>query len=326
VSGLAFDPASGTLYFANGSLDGDANDGHMYTIDIATGAATQTGAIQDAAHLVALTIGGGSSPAACDSPSDVPWLSVTPASGSLAGGASAEATVTVDASTLAAGSYSANLCVTSNDAATPLVTVPVEVTVEATTGGDPCSAKDTIFCDGFDGETVGPFEQPVQDPGFEATPGNTEANPFWEGSDSNDTGGGTPFYETSGLGNPVGHGGEGFAAWGGGWETAGTQEWSQSVTISSGGPRWLNYWRFVDAAPEASAMLTISVDGTVVSTTDIAANGEDADWTNVSVDLSAYADDAAHEIKFDYTTTSDVDGNCFVDDITIDETEGSSRR
>ncbi|MFC4821807.1 BACON domain-containing protein [Dokdonella ginsengisoli] len=319
LSGLAFDPASGTLYFANAGIG-------VFTVDVTTGVATAVGAAQDSAQLVAMAIGGGSSPAACDSPGDVPWLSVTPASGSLAGGASADATVTVDASALAAGSYSANLCVTSNDAATPLVTVPVDVTVEATTGGDPCSAKDTIFCDGFDGEEVGPFEQPVQDPGFEATPGNTEVNPFWEGSDSNDTGGGTPFYETSGLGNPVGHGGEGFAAWGGGWDAAGTQEWSQSVTIPSGGPRWLNYWRFVDQAPDGTATLTISVDGTAVSTTDIVANGVDADWTNVSVDLSDYADDAAHEIRFEYTTTGAEDGNCFVDDITIDEAEGSSRR
>lgn len=273
-------------------------------------------------HLVMLvTLGEGGGGGSCDSPSDVPWLSVAPASGSLAGGASADSTVTVDASTLAAGSYSANLCVTSNDPASPLVTVPVSVTVEAAPPGS-CTTEDTIFCDGFDGEDVGPFEQPVQDPGFEATPGDTEVNPFWTGADSNDSGGGTPFYSTA-LGQV--HTGE-FAAWGGGWRMPGTQSWSQSVTIASGGPRFLNYWRLIDAAPDGTATLTISVDGTAVSTTDIVANGVDADWTNVSVDLGSYADDAAHEIKFEYTTTGAEDGNCFVDDITIDETEGSSRR
>jgi len=104
-------------------------------------------------HLVmVVTLGdGGPPPASCDNPSDVPWLSVAPATGSLAGGASADSTVTVDASTLAAGSYSANLCVTSNDTVNPLVTIPVNVTVAAVPPGDPCSAADTIFCDGFDG-------------------------------------------------------------------------------------------------------------------------------------------------------------------------------
>jgi hypothetical protein len=101
-------------------------------------------------HLVMIVNVGEGGPAACDSPSDVPWLSVAPTSGSLAGGESADSTVTVDASGLAAGSYSANLCVTSNDAVTPLVTVPVSLTVQPVVGV-PCSAADTIFCDGFDG-------------------------------------------------------------------------------------------------------------------------------------------------------------------------------
>src|SRR5690606_33728269 len=46
------------------------------------------------------------------------------------------------ASSLAAGDYTANLCVTSNDPVTPLVEVPVSVTV---------TTNDVIFADGFDG-------------------------------------------------------------------------------------------------------------------------------------------------------------------------------
>jgi len=101
--------------------------------------------------IMVVNLGDGAPPATCDNPNDVPWLSVTPATGSLAGGASADSTVTVDASTLAAGSYSANLCVTSNDTVNPLLTIPLSVTVAALPPGDPCSAADTIFCDGFDG-------------------------------------------------------------------------------------------------------------------------------------------------------------------------------
>ena len=102
--------------------------------------------------VVSLTNGGGGP--TCQNPADVPWLSVSPAAGSLAGGASQDATVSVDATGVAAGSYSANLCVTSNDPVNPLVNVPVALTVEAVVG-EPCSAADTIFCDGFDLPDVG---------------------------------------------------------------------------------------------------------------------------------------------------------------------------
>ncbi len=71
----------------------------------------------------------------CDNPADVPWLSVSPTAGATAGGASSPVTVSLNPASLAAGTYNANLCVTSNDAATPLVSVPVAFTVES--GGEP---------------------------------------------------------------------------------------------------------------------------------------------------------------------------------------------
>src|SRR5690606_32300357 len=49
--------------------------------------------------VVSLTSGGGGP--TCQNPADVPWLSVSPAAGSLAGGASQDATVTVDATGMA---------------------------------------------------------------------------------------------------------------------------------------------------------------------------------------------------------------------------------
>ncbi len=71
----------------------------------------------------------------CASLANVPWLSVAPANGVTAGGASTPVTATFDATGLAAGSYSANLCVTSDDPTpapgngTALVVVPVSFTV-----------------------------------------------------------------------------------------------------------------------------------------------------------------------------------------------------
>ena len=78
----------------------------------------------------------------CASPISVPWLSVDPASGSIAQAAQTTVNATFDATALDPGLYSANLCVHSNDPANDPTTLPVEFTV---------TASDTIFEDGFDG-------------------------------------------------------------------------------------------------------------------------------------------------------------------------------
>lgn len=74
-------------------------------------------------------VAGGPPPASCDNPADLPWLSVAPASGITAGESSTDVTVDFDADGLAAGTYEGTLCVSSNDAANPLVEVPVSLTV-----------------------------------------------------------------------------------------------------------------------------------------------------------------------------------------------------
>ena len=75
------------------------------------------------------------------------WMSASPASGTVNGGASTAVTITVDpsAGSLVPGSYSAELCITTNDPTHGLVAIPVSVTV---------TPGDYIFCSGFeDGET-----------------------------------------------------------------------------------------------------------------------------------------------------------------------------
>jgi bacillolysin len=73
--------------------------------------------------------------AACDTLSDLPWLSVDPTSGTTEGSQSSEVDVTFDSTGLAPGSYSGTLCVASNDPIRPVVPVPValEVTEPAPT-------------------------------------------------------------------------------------------------------------------------------------------------------------------------------------------------
>ena len=69
------------------------------------------------------TVGG------CANPADVPWLAANPTGGSVAGGDSQDSSITVDASGLTPGTYSAHICVSTNDPANALVDVPVNVTV-----------------------------------------------------------------------------------------------------------------------------------------------------------------------------------------------------
>jgi subtilisin family serine protease len=66
----------------------------------------------------------------CSDLSEITWLSVNPASGTTAPEGSDDVTVTFDATGLLAGVYTGNLCVFSNDPDTPVVVVPVEMTVE----------------------------------------------------------------------------------------------------------------------------------------------------------------------------------------------------
>jgi hypothetical protein len=69
----------------------------------------------------------------CVTPAEVPWLSVTPESGATGAGAATEVTVSLDTTGLAPGTHRAQLCLTSDDPATPLVRVPVTVEVTGQT-------------------------------------------------------------------------------------------------------------------------------------------------------------------------------------------------
>lgn len=66
----------------------------------------------------------------CDAPADVPWLSVAPDAGSTIPLDTSAVDVTFDTTGMVPGDYAATLCVDSNDPATPLVEVPVSLTVE----------------------------------------------------------------------------------------------------------------------------------------------------------------------------------------------------
>jgi subtilisin family serine protease len=69
-------------------------------------------------------------PGVCDLLGDVSWLGVSPSSGATSAGMSSEVLVTLDAAGMEGGEHlEANLCVFSNDAAQPLVIVPVSLEI-----------------------------------------------------------------------------------------------------------------------------------------------------------------------------------------------------
>ena len=82
-----------------------------------------------------------SPPMGCDNPNDIPWLSTSASSGTVAPGESSNVVAAVDAAALGEGHYSANLCVTTNDPLQPLIVVPFRLTVVA---------AEAIFCSGFE--------------------------------------------------------------------------------------------------------------------------------------------------------------------------------
>ncbi len=69
-------------------------------------------------------------PPECE-PVDIPWATVDPTSGTTAGHGTFPVDVTFDSTGYAAGTYTANLCVESNDPDEPFVIVPLTMTVLA---------------------------------------------------------------------------------------------------------------------------------------------------------------------------------------------------
>ena len=128
--GFDFDDATGTLYLT--SIDDNAGTGNLYTLNTTTGEANIVGQLIHGNQHTALAIASG---APCVPPTEVPWISLSPASGNIPPNNSQDVTVEMDASKLTVGTHHANVCVGSNDPVRPLVAVPVTLTV--TGGGTP---------------------------------------------------------------------------------------------------------------------------------------------------------------------------------------------
>lgn len=139
---LDYDASSGTLYLLSSMPLSDNGSGAFWSVDAATGAATfisEIFGIKSGAWWRSLAIARRTSP--CTAPEDVPWLSLSPAGGSIAAdGANQTLTLDFDGAALADGSYGANLCLYSNDPLRRRLTLPVSLSL----------GSDSLFADGFD--------------------------------------------------------------------------------------------------------------------------------------------------------------------------------
>lgn len=161
----------------------------------------------------------------------------------------------------------------------------------------------------------------LTDGGFEATEPGANDNPFWEDFDSEYPEG--PMCRTD---NYCNDGDDGLAAqrtgvgwlWFGFAETAGHTGWvRQSVTIPRG-QATLSYWyRFGVVSAPYDATLTASLDGTPVAT-NVEPAAAQGGYVQQVVDVSAWADGAAHVLEIEYFKATDGMTDASVDDVSLD--------
>ncbi|HEY0230892.1 MAG TPA: hypothetical protein VGC55_06555 [Dokdonella sp.] len=138
IQSFAFDNQSGDLYWAALYVDGGGNTvGEMRVIDPLTAASQAIGAFPPAGEfpideMSALAI---AKPAlGCAAPGDVPWLTLSPTSGTIAAGGDAQSvTVSLDATGLSDGLHQATICVFSDDPRHRAIPVQVAFAVTSET-------------------------------------------------------------------------------------------------------------------------------------------------------------------------------------------------
>jgi M6 family metalloprotease-like protein len=161
-----------------------------------------------------------------------------------------------------------------------------------------------------------PPECNVQDGGFEqGTP-----NPYWDETSSNF---GTPLctVDICGTGNGTGpHSGD-WWAWFGGIDAGEVGSVEQSVTIPAGSSATLDFYLEIPGASTPGYM-RVYIDGTQLFEANQADAPSYGTYKLVTLDVSAYADNAAHVIRFDSSIDAGAVTNFFVDDICL-TVEGS---
>jgi hypothetical protein len=144
-------------------------------------------------------------------------------------------------------------------------------------------------------------------------------NPFWTSTSSNF---GNSFCSVAGCGanvaNANSHAGTFWIWFGGAGTLAETATASQTVTIPTGSSRFLDYWLWIGSVTGGvAANMDVKIDSTTVHSYPAPAAAE-VGYTQRSVDVSAFADGAAHTILFSYSTPAGGNSNYNLDDVTLD--------
>jgi hypothetical protein len=160
--------------------------------------------------------------------------------------------------------------------------------------------------------------QLLTDPGLETTDPGTLVNPAWAGTSTNF---GVPFCSVNVCGNFGGTAGPlsgvFWALFGGANGQAEDSSMEQTVTIPSTAPRYLNFWLRIGKIGGIGANLVVSVDGTTVATYPEPPSAE-ATYTQRSVNVSSYADDGAHAVRFHFNTPAGPAANFSVDFVRLE--------
>ncbi len=160
--------------------------------------------------------------------------------------------------------------------------------------------------------------QLLADPSLEATAANGQSNPSWGSTSSNFS---SVFCSASLCpndgSNPAPRTGS-FFAWFGGFDGVETSTLTQTVTIPTGSPRFLNlHLRHARSTAPLTAELRVRVDGQLRRTFSESASTEAA-YIARSIDLSSLADGQSHAITLEYANPSGSGvSNFFVDDLTL---------
>jgi hypothetical protein len=124
--GCDFDETTDTLYLA--AYNNATGVGELRVADTTTGNTTVVGLFGPTGaqewNTMAIAAGG-----ACSNPSDVPWLSISPTSGTTAPAGSDTVDVTFDSTGIPLGLFEAVICIESNDPDEPLLEIPATMEV-----------------------------------------------------------------------------------------------------------------------------------------------------------------------------------------------------
>jgi len=92
----------------------------------------------------------------------------------------------------------------------------------------------------------------------------------------------------------------------------------QDITIASGDVAYLTFEMQMGVNPDATATLTVSMDGTAIAIFTEADLGRfSAGYTTVNIDASAYADGESHLLRFDFENPTGENFNMIIDEVSL---------